>query len=253
MRLSSDPEKWIVLEEVDSTNTYALRNKSLPSGTVILAELQTAGRGRMEREWTSLPGNSFIFTGILEWESESAIQEKLHFLPLLTGLAVAESAASVLEENGMDGILSVKWPNDVYLERGGRAGKLAGVLVENEVSGSSMRCAVGVGLNWKGEAPEIQGDQKSAVLLPRGEGNAFSFALPLVNRFNFLMDRLLEDSNFILDEILKMFYLRDKTVLLSGKKYGVAGMDGEGALILVSADDGREVHLQDTSEKILLV
>jgi BirA family biotin operon repressor/biotin-[acetyl-CoA-carboxylase] ligase len=150
-----------VLSECDSTNArlMARAEAGAGSGTVIAAERQSAGRGRMGRGWFSAPGDSLTFS--LLWRF--ARGTPLGGLSLAVGVALAETLHS-LDVPGV----ALKWPNDVLL--GGR--KLAGVLIEL-VPGAPHGAVIGVGLNLALPAtmPEDLRAQAAAldVGLPRNE------------------------------------------------------------------------------------
>jgi len=127
---------WTSVEVVASTgSTNAdLLARGGPEGQVLVAEEQTAGRGRAGRTWVSLPGASLTFSVLLR--PASVPPAARGWLPLLTGVAVAAAVRSVA---GVAAVL--KWPNDVLVgER-----KLAGILAEQ--SPASDAVVVGVGLN----------------------------------------------------------------------------------------------------------
>jgi BirA family biotin operon repressor/biotin-[acetyl-CoA-carboxylase] ligase len=127
---------WSTVEVVASTgSTNAdLIARGGPEGHVLVAEEQTAGRGRMGRTWVSVPGASLTFSVLLRPSSVPPTQRG--WLPLLTGVAVASAVRSL---TGVSALL--KWPNDVLV--GDR--KLAGILAEQSPDGSAV--VVGVGLN----------------------------------------------------------------------------------------------------------
>jgi BirA family transcriptional regulator, biotin operon repressor / biotin---[acetyl-CoA-carboxylase] ligase len=119
-----------VLPEVDSTNTALLGAAAdgAPHGSVVVAEEQTAGRGRLGRVWTA-PARSGLFLSILV--RPKVPQDRLGWLPLLAGVA-AQSAVHRIAE--LD--VSLKWPNDLIVP-GGDAGagygagrKLGGILCQ---------------------------------------------------------------------------------------------------------------------------
>jgi BirA family biotin operon repressor/biotin-[acetyl-CoA-carboxylase] ligase len=111
-----------------------LARAGAPEWSVIVADAQTAGRGRHGRAWRSTPGNLHLSV-LLRPRAAPAAWGRI---PLLAGLAVAEA----LEAPGLDP--RVKWPNDVWI--GGR--KVAGVLVESASAGAGIESAVvGVGVN----------------------------------------------------------------------------------------------------------
>ena len=103
-----------------------------PEGAVLVAEEQTAGRGRMGRSWLSPPRAALTFSVLLRPTDVPAARRG--WLPLLAGVAVATAIRQV---SALDAAL--KWPNDVLL----RSGKLAGILAEQ--SGDAV--VVGIGVN----------------------------------------------------------------------------------------------------------
>lgn len=127
----------IIEARLDSTNSAL---KRLPveqqSGTAILAETQTAGRGRRGRQWHSPSGGNLYLS--LGWCFQQSLTE-LGCLPLV----VALSAAKALSRSGLEGH-RIKWPNDLLLD--GR--KLAGCLVEMQGdAGGPCHAVLGVGIN----------------------------------------------------------------------------------------------------------
>jgi BirA family transcriptional regulator, biotin operon repressor / biotin---[acetyl-CoA-carboxylase] ligase len=128
---------WTSVEVVASTgSTNAdLLARGGPEGQVLVAEEQTAGRGRAGRTWVSAPGASLTFSVLLR--PTSVPPAARGWLPLLTGVAVAAAIRSAA--TGVAAVL--KWPNDVLV--GDR--KLAGILAEQSPAGDAV--VVGVGLN----------------------------------------------------------------------------------------------------------
>lgn len=106
--------------------------------TVLLADEQVAGKGRLNRRWSAPSGSQFICSIALLPNGD--LLDSLGELPLLVGVAVVEA----LRECGVPAVL--KWPNDVQVIRNGEPLKLAGILVE-AVSISPLRIVVGIGLN----------------------------------------------------------------------------------------------------------
>ncbi len=135
-----------VLERCDSTNTRLMvrAEAGAPSGTVIVAGQQTAGRGRRGRVWHSAPGDTLMFS--LLWRFPRGTS--LSGLSLTAGLAVIDALnalAAVSSSGPCTTPAQLKWPNDVLV--GSR--KLAGILTEL-VSGSAAggtAAVIGIGLN----------------------------------------------------------------------------------------------------------
>src|ERR1700750_2411169 len=109
----------IEYDEVGSTLDVAhdLASKGAEAGTVIIANAQTAGRGRMGRTWRSEPGAG-IWLALIERPRDASA---LDVLSLRIGLALAPALDAFA-----DGPVRLKWPNDLYVDER----KLAGVLIE---------------------------------------------------------------------------------------------------------------------------
>jgi BirA family biotin operon repressor/biotin-[acetyl-CoA-carboxylase] ligase len=120
-----------VLPEIDSSNSELMRRarSGQHEATLLVAERQSAGRGRMGRVWRSLPGESLTFSLGL-----SLTPKDWSGLSLAVGLSLAES---------LHPDIRLKWPNDLWLEDR----KLGGILVEAATMGGRSHVVVGVGLN----------------------------------------------------------------------------------------------------------
>jgi BirA family biotin operon repressor/biotin-[acetyl-CoA-carboxylase] ligase len=129
--------------EVDSTQHVAreLARADAPEGTIVIAERQTAGRGRLGREWHSPAGLNLYCSIVLRPRLAPAA------VPQIALVAGAAVAAAVAEEGGPRP--GIKWPNDVLL--GGR--KVAGILTEMESEMERVHHAiVGIGVNLNAPA-----------------------------------------------------------------------------------------------------
>jgi BirA family biotin operon repressor/biotin-[acetyl-CoA-carboxylase] ligase len=119
-------------EELASTNDEARRlaDEGAPDGLVVVAERQTAGRGRRGAGWFAEPGKSLAFSIVVRPPEPKSRWPRL---ALAAGLAVAEAAEAYVP------LVGIKWPNDVWID--GR--KVAGILVE---AGADF-AVVGIGIN----------------------------------------------------------------------------------------------------------
>ncbi len=128
----------IHLEEVDSTNNYAkkIANDNCPHGTVVIAEKQTLGRGRVGRTWESESNNGLWFSIILR---PSLQPEEVQLITLAASVAVVEG---IYGEQGV--CCGIKWPNDIILDNC----KLCGILTELSAEpGHVNHVIVGIGVN----------------------------------------------------------------------------------------------------------
>jgi BirA family biotin operon repressor/biotin-[acetyl-CoA-carboxylase] ligase len=153
MDAPAEPRRWDVrrLDETDSTNRVVidLARAGEPEGLVVVADHQTAGRGRLGRSWQAPPGASLLVTLLLR---PTIAVADAHLLTIAAALAGAEACESVAGVRP-----GVKWPNDLVVERDGATRKLAGLLAESIVSGGRLEAvALGLGLNvqWPADLPD---------------------------------------------------------------------------------------------------
>jgi BirA family transcriptional regulator, biotin operon repressor / biotin---[acetyl-CoA-carboxylase] ligase len=147
-----------VVDQTGSTNAdlLAAARTGADGGAVLVAEEQTAGRGRLDRSWQSQPGAALTFSVLLRPTGVPPAYRG--WLPLLTGVATASALRAA---TGV--AVSLKWPNDVLgaADADGRAGKLAGILAEQ--AGDAI--VVGIGLNVSAERDELPSDQATSLWL----------------------------------------------------------------------------------------
>ncbi len=131
----------IDIEEIDSTNSFALKQFSvgeLKGGDVILANYQTSGRGQTQNSWESEKGMNLTFSIVLEPKTIDASKQFL--ITQVVSLAIFNTLQGIVNSNE----LSIKWPNDIYF--GNK--KIAGILVQNIITGNKISCSIiGIGLN----------------------------------------------------------------------------------------------------------
>lgn len=148
------PLEWVA--ETTSTNADLLRRVGGGTGTVRVADHQTAGRGRLGRRWESAAGTALLVSVLLR---PRLALDRLHLVTLATGLAVVAACA----DRGVT--VGLKWPNDVVLAGPAGDRKLAGVLAETALTpaGGVERVVTGVGLNLTADAypPELAGSAVS--------------------------------------------------------------------------------------------
>ncbi|GAA3374777.1 biotin--[acetyl-CoA-carboxylase] ligase [Streptomyces sannanensis] len=128
-----------VVQATGSTNSdLAARAADTPEGAVLVAEEQTAGRGRLDRDWTA-PARSGLFFSVLLKPGPDVPVERWAWLTLLAGVATATAVARTA---GVD--TALKWPNDLLVTVDGEERKAGGILAER-ASGDSV--VIGIGLN----------------------------------------------------------------------------------------------------------
>jgi BirA family biotin operon repressor/biotin-[acetyl-CoA-carboxylase] ligase len=175
-----------VLDVTRSTNSdaMALGREGEPEGTVVIAEEQTAGRGRLGRTWESSRGVNLYMSILLRPQMAPWLAPQLS---LVAGVAVAEA----VREEDVDA--RIKWPNDVVVLAEGGIKKLAGILTEIEAESDRVAfVVVGIGVNLNSErahfSPELEG-KATSVLLERGRGvDRAAFTARLLARFEHWYD-----------------------------------------------------------------
>lgn len=152
---------FLLLEEVDSTNSYvSLHNAELADMTMVMAATQTAGRGQRGNSWESDPGKNLTFT-LLHRPGDFLAKDQFSISE-----AVALAVHDYLAECGVES--KVKWPNDIYV--GDR--KISGILIEHAVTGSKIEHSrIGVGLNLNQEV--FRSDAPNPVSLYQITGKRF--------------------------------------------------------------------------------
>jgi BirA family biotin operon repressor/biotin-[acetyl-CoA-carboxylase] ligase len=138
------------LSSTDSTQAVArfLAQQGAPDRTLVWAGLQTAGRGRMKRRWTSRTGGLYFSLILRPSFPPSRLAD--------FNLAVAGAAAEALAVTGI--AAAVKPPNDVIGSRGRRSGKVCGILAEASGGSRSVDWAVlGVGINVNNSVSGVKG------------------------------------------------------------------------------------------------
>lgn len=214
-----------LFDTVPSTQDIAheMAQAGAPSGTVVLADAQAAGRGRMGRAWASEPGQG-VWCTVLEREVDP---EATEVLSLRVGLEIANRLDAIAGE-----AVRLKWPNDLYLA----TGKVGGVLAEARWAGSSVSwIAIGVGIN---------------VVPPRDVAGAVGLP-PGVNRLDVLAavvhavrDAASREGTLSAEE-LNQFQARD---ILTGRKISapeagvVRGVASSGALVVETRSGVRQVR-----------
>lgn len=213
-----------LLPEIDSTNSELMRRarNGQFDPVVLVAERQTAGRGRLGRSWRSDPGASLTFSvgRVLEPESWWG-------LSLAVGVSIAEALhPSVL----------LKWPNDLWVGDS----KLGGILIETANAGSDPRARyaiVGVGINVQPRAAEGLSTPPAFLQQLRPGMDAGGALLVIVPALVAALQRF-EEEGFapFRDAFAQRDVLAGRAVRLSDGTTGTAqGVDGQGALLVHTA------------------
>lgn len=222
--------RWF--DRLDSTNTYALdaARAGAPEGLVVVADEQTAGRGRLGRRWESAPGASLLVSVLVRPDPDSA-----QTVTMATALALADAVENVAGFRP-----GLKWPNDLVV--GDR--KLAGVLAESD--GSAVVVGAGCNVNW-GELPaELAGTATSCDLEAGRSVDREALLVCFLHALDDQLDRLGQVAAEYRSR-LETLGRRVRVERVDDEIQGEAiDLDADGALVIV-ADDGRRlsVHVGD--------
>ncbi len=240
----------VYFDRIDSTNRVAreLARQGAPHGTLVIADTQSAGRGRRGREWISPAGEGIFMSLIVRPTGAPAGAAKLS---LLTALAVAQA---IEETTGLNA--QIKWPNDIVIMDGQTGRKVCGMLLEMDfMEGGSLAVTVGVGIN----VHQTQFDETiahTASSLDRIAGKRFDRSV-IVRAFL----SAFEDACDLLerDEAVLMRAYRARSATLGSRVQVIAGdssylgvaqdITPGGALLVRADEDGqvREVLAADVS------
>ena len=237
-------------DEIDSTQNYALQisNNTNENGTIIVAEKQTHGKGRLNRKWYSPEGGIWLSVII---HPEFQISDAT-IIPLAASLALCESIKKVHKIK-----TGVKWPNDITVDDK----KVAGMLIDTSIQGNKVENLVlGIGINF---AVNIQQIEKRLKNSPNFYGATSLF--PEKNsssKIELLVQFLLELEKVINSLIKgkKAQIIRDwskhtnmfgKTISVNtgdGKISGIAKkIDSDGALIIKTGAKNRRIFVGDVT------
>ncbi len=224
---------------IDSTNVYAaqLAREGAPAGTVVIADEQTGGKGRLGRSWVSPAGVNLYVSLILRPSVATAVAPQLN---LLAAVAVAEAISEV-----SDLTPAIKWPNDVLVD----GKKVCGILAEMQTEAGALRSVVlGIGVNINAPLtafpPELHDKASSLFLLGGRLLDRATFTAALLTHLEKLYVLWLEQGFLA----IRPAWERHAAALI-GKSITVAapegtlvgtvlGLDSDGALLLRDENDG---------------
>lgn len=223
-------------KELDSTNARAKQeaDNGAAEGTLVVTDMQTAGRGRRGRSWNSPAGVNLYFTLILKPVYQP---DKAAMVTLVMALAVAEGISLTC---GMEA--EIKWPNDVVVN----GKKVCGILTEMNVEHGQIQCvAVGVGVNvGLQEFPPEIADKAASLEAECGKPvSRAALAANILKAFEKYYESFLQELSLscIRDKYNRRLVNRDREVRVldpQGEFQGIARGINEFGELLVERDDG---------------
>lgn len=222
----------ISLGEVNSTNTFAMEigDKGAAHGTVVIADSQTKGRGRMGRTWVSPPGRNIYMSVILR---PSMQVRDATLLTIIAGVACCRALRYITHLP-----VDIKWPNDLMVSRR----KLGGILTETKSgAGRIISAVIGIGINLNAKLEDFPSDVKAIATSVRnetGKGQSRTVLIGgILNELDYWYRIFVEkERNPILNEWRKLTSMLGKPVQVIWGGEGLNGIaddiDDEGMLIL---------------------
>jgi BirA family biotin operon repressor/biotin-[acetyl-CoA-carboxylase] ligase len=166
--------RWFA--EIDSTNRYAADHAT--AGLVVVADMQTAGRGRLGRTWEAPPGASLLVSVVVEPAGSRDV------LPLVTPAAALAAADALHARAGIDA--GLKWPNDLVVDDR----KIAGLLAEAVAGGSLVVVGMGLNVSWPSFPPELVDIATSCNLLSKRAVDRADLLVDWLTRYDAVLAEL---------------------------------------------------------------
>lgn len=235
-------------KEVSSTQDHAaqLARQGTPQGTVVIAEEQTKGRGRMGRSWHSPAGLNLYMTIVLR---PSIPIVEVPRLSLVAGIGLAEAVSQFAP-----GIVALKWPNDLWLRERKAAGIIAEAITDRNNQLDCVLLGIGVNVNLKpSEIPQELRSKATSIRIETGTSvSRLGLAVALFDRLQ-IRYREMEQGGFgALREAWESYSaLAHRTVTVvdgSTRIVGrVCGIDSDGALLLETPSGRLRILTGDVS------
>ena len=239
-------KKVYYFDTIDSTQNYAIEisKKKTENGSVVISQIQTAGRGRMNRKWVTVKGG-LSMSIILHPKFDTSVST---LLPMAASLALATAIQKTINMKP-----NVKWPNDVVI----KGKKVAGMIVDASIQSNLIESMVlGVGINFKVDTKHLERQLK-------GTENFYGVASLL--KVNDTTNPLVIVQNF-LSELEKMIALLDQGKVSSiiqkwekisttiGKKVSIKTNDGmiTGLAKKINSDGSLNIVKNGKTQRLLV-
>jgi len=220
-----------LLSEVASTNTLAMEMAAngTPEGTVVIAETQTTGKGRLGRKWISPKGNLYLSVVLRP-------NIPMHKAPLITLMGAVAVASAIRKTGNLEA--GIKWPNDILVS----GKKVSGLLTEMSAEQDRIRHIV-LGIEMGDLPPEVRCLTTSLAAEAGATINRTALLQQLLRDLEIWYKKFLTHDEDVLEEWKKLNLTVGNRVTVSGAGESLKGLakgvDNEGRLI-VRGDDGTD-------------
>lgn len=213
--------KVINFDVITSTNQYIKEQyKNLEPFTIINANKQTNGRGRVDRKWESIEGKNLIFSIYLK---PKILPEKLPLLSLLIGASIYNVLSKYIN-------CLIKWPNDIIVNDK----KIAGILVESIYSNKLEALVAGIGINInQGQfSNDLKNKATSLFIETNTEYNKNIILDEFIKEFDLLYNDFIIGNNQFVNVCKEHNYLLNKEINYNGSIAKIVDISEEGKLII---------------------
>ena len=238
---------FVYTEEIESTNKGLLNSKEFDKdGTVLLAEYQTAGKGRKARIWYSNSGQNLTFSILVKKDFQ---ENELNIINLGAALSVAISLENLYQLS-----TNLKWPNDVLINEK----KIAGILIETTISGSNIdKAVIGIGINVNQHSFTNANEYHFP---PTSVKNEFGKEISrervlseILNNFEIIMQRIEDEPQKVLEDWKSRSRFLGENIRIVEEgvtKFGkFLDLDENGFLILQKGNETETIHFGDVSSR----
>ena len=215
--------------ETDSTNEAAKRDSASPDGSLYIAEIQTAGKGRLGRGWESPKGSGVWMSLLLK---PDIAPQDISEITLIAGIAVCRAVGHGAK---------IKWPNDIVI--GTR--KICGILTEMSAEIERVNhivCGIGINVNTPSFPPELR-DKATSLLIETGERTSRAELIARVmNEFEPLYEAFMKSGfKAVRDEYRRLCATLGRDVQVIYRKETITGkavdVDDSGGLVVDTANE----------------
>lgn len=223
----------IYFKEITSTNTHAMKNISnFSDRDILMAEIQTEGRGRFDRKWISYKPENIYISFVLKPAVKIGEDSSLNNISQYLSIKLCET----LEIYGVNPV--IKWPNDVLTNNK----KIAGILAQTSIRGNDFQGLVlGIGVNLNFDKTDMEKIDRPATSLNLVLGKKIDrdeFLKSLLERFFENYDEFLNTGfDFIKNDYIKKAYFLGNTVTVNTYKSQIKGIAqkiaDDGSLIII--------------------
>lgn len=220
-------------EEIDSTSSFLKREYlNLTNFTFVSSDYQTRGKGRLSRQWISDKFTNLLFSFLIK---DKKIIDNFAKLSLISALSIAE----ILIDYKINDV-SIKWPNDVYIN----GKKVCGILLEGQVP-DYLIVGIGLNVNQKVFPTDLAHPITSMAISLSKEINIQELKQKVYSRILENMDYIYKDDNSFLNKIRAMNYLLNKEVfaIINNEKTLVKVIDINEDCSLKVEVDGKTINL----------